>query len=652
MIRGARPVSPLAVTLLALAAVYGGHWLQRWGNDCTPPAAIGALIIASAVLSLLSGLWHHCFARSDAEETNPGEARISKSALAGALGIAALLLLVNLQAPAAGWDALGYHLNYPLQWAESGRCAPTLTGFGDYSPDYYPMLVSQVAYLLVLVQPALGELSGALWYVLQALALWQIMARMLPGAEFHAIRILLFLACISLPYTAIALLGTENDSAVAALCLAAIALLLPGPGERVVPTTQLALAGLAIGLAASVKFLALIYGAALLALALIQTGGELRRCLFLILPAVLAGAAQYVQNFLQTGNPLYPAELRLGGAILFAGFYPEEFFEAVAHHPFSLYGLLTDPGAAGALLAAVAGVLAWIKQPSPTRRSLFILAAAGPLLLFVFVYLSPLRPHRLAAAALAISIPAAALLLQTRLIVARLVLAAVVGLHLLLIGARIVQLHGSPWVEFVTMNDYDRATALTLLRQPAAVVAVVAILVGIIFGLRLLLTLRKRWLLAFAALLVLLLALPASLRRKQVSYRAEDLGHAWEFARRAPARATGVIGVNAVAPFRNDQNESPTILLLNREGGDVALHLRQERLRRGDDGWRLEGADAHPEAFARNIAALRRLVLVGSRNTPLSAPQWPAEREWLLEKKEWKRVAAWPTVEIYERYGS
>ncbi len=61
----------------------------------------------------------------------------SVSALSGFL---AIKVIYNLRYPPLGWDSIGYHLVFPVEWMKKGKIWFHPIIFGDPSPSYYPFM--------------------------------------------------------------------------------------------------------------------------------------------------------------------------------------------------------------------------------------------------------------------------------------------------------------------------------------------------------------------------------------------------------------------------------------------------------------------------------------------------------------------------------
>lgn len=213
------------------------------------------------------------------------------------LGVFALL-------PVTARDALIHHLAVPRWWLESGSTNP----IEWYAVSYYPML-AQLAYL-----PILQTLSAKFTAIYQILYLLPFAASCAVLTKTIAGRYTLpawapavaGLIAISLP--AIFRQASEPlvDLQLALFCAVGLVALLDS-------TIRVSTAGIALGLALSVKLNALPFVAlALLAAPLAKV--SFKRVLVCGVLAVLIASPWFIRNYFATGNPLYPIGTVQSGA--------------------------------------------------------------------------------------------------------------------------------------------------------------------------------------------------------------------------------------------------------------------------------------------------------------------------------------------------
>jgi len=217
-------------------------------------------------------------------------------------GLAVLLAFDVLlaSAPPTSGDALAYHLASPKDWLEQGRIVPIWWSWNSFQPFSTEMhmalglaldgaraamvvaaLLSAFSTFCVygLVRDLVGRAAG-----LAAACLWVVQGMFVWEASGGFVELLL-----------------AGLVALAAWHLVSL--------RRTQRVTDAAWAGLALGLAAGVKYHALAFVPALAAWTLLAAAGPLRRRAVLLgafcaLAAV--GAPWYVRNWVTAGNPVYP----------------------------------------------------------------------------------------------------------------------------------------------------------------------------------------------------------------------------------------------------------------------------------------------------------------------------------------------------------
>jgi hypothetical protein len=320
---------------------------------------------------------------------------VAATLAAGALG-------AGLAQPVGEYDALTYHLHFPVQWLNARRIFLIDTPFGDAAPAYAPGYGELwFAWLLAPwrgggFQPLNFKLAGvdALAKVGQfpffamALAALLSLARRLAGSKWTSYLPALVFAFT--PWAVTQAVSPAVDLLMAALFLTSLAFALHyrDEGDR----TALALAGAALGLALGVKFVALAYAPLVAAPPLVflirrRAARDLRWWL-----GPLAGCAAPwpLRNLILTGNPVFPLNVSGFGLTIFPGAYDRA---AMLQSPFHAPDLaaalavsgqaigfwLTPLAAAGVVLGLVA---AW-RQPA--WRAVAWLAPVGLIWHFLVV---------------------------------------------------------------------------------------------------------------------------------------------------------------------------------------------------------------------------------------------------------------------------
>jgi len=236
-----------------------------------------------------------------------------------------------LYAPAGpyGYDDLSYHLSTVATWIRYGDLRMIRFSMGDPSTPFYPILGEMASW--VLIAPFRDSDAVARWTQI-FFALFSFLAVAAIGRQLGLSRRDSALAAIAyagirhvLPVLAV---GAGNDHSTSFFTLAGIDAGLafarrPRPGTA-------ALTGVALGLLLATKYIGFLYAPVVLALvgtaALIERrehGIRARRLLGLgaLLLAVMAAAGgyTYLRNAVTTGNPIFPAPVRLLGTELLPG---------------------------------------------------------------------------------------------------------------------------------------------------------------------------------------------------------------------------------------------------------------------------------------------------------------------------------------------
>lgn len=415
--------------LMAGALAYSGAALVRRPLAEAPRAVrlVGAGLVATWLLVVVSLvlLFCQCFHAlvfagvslcvAGACRRWTGKATVSTGRLRLGGGAALLvavvgtLLLVQvaraLVLPPLAWDSLTYHLTIPAMWVQHGGywqwSAPD--AFGDYSRF-----------------PANGELFGAFlllpFHGDLLVNLFGLPYLLLGGAAIHGLATelgaprrgagvaaaLWMLAPPAFAYVTTQYVDLPMAAEVLAGWLFAVRFL------RTKSAVDGVLTGAAFGLAAGTKLLALLPAAiaVLVALWLLVRcrGRVLRGVGGGALAAVAVSVPWYVRNWIETGNPVYPFQVVLGGTVLFSGSTFQANVPVLPAGDTSYWTKLItfQPGFAPitlgppAVLVAVLGSLAVLCGLAGPRRAAFVALAAAiaaDLWLFAGEAMRPLREH-------------------------------------------------------------------------------------------------------------------------------------------------------------------------------------------------------------------------------------------------------------------
>jgi hypothetical protein len=251
-------------------------------------------------------------------------------------------------APPVAWDALTYHLTFPLHWLQSGHLDTLVQPTGEPSSTYYPLVGEMHFYwgLLSTGTDAWSALAQLPFLAFGALSVACI-ARIEGGGPGFALLAAALWA--SLPVALRQAVEPMVDIVQPAFFLAAAFLLLRWRSEG--GTWRLVLAGAALGLAAGVKYTGLVWALSLCplifaAIARRRPGGRWVYPVLLALGiATVLGGYSYVRNLWAGGNPVLPLHLALAGRTLFPGARAAgEYFGSALHQP-ALDALAVSPRA-------------------------------------------------------------------------------------------------------------------------------------------------------------------------------------------------------------------------------------------------------------------------------------------------------------------
>jgi len=232
--------------------------------------------------------------------------------------------------PPGSYDDLSYHLSAVATWIRHGDLRMVRFSMGDPSTPFYPILGEMASW--VLIAPFRDSDVAARWTQLP-FAFFSFLAVAAIARRLGLARREAALAAISyagirhvFPFLA---MGAGNDHSTSFFALAALDASLafarrPRPGAAVVT-------GAALGLLLATKYVGILFAPVLLAVLALAVLAERRRAepvparafagLAVLLAAVLAltGGYTYLRNAATTGNPLFPAPVRVFGFEVFPG---------------------------------------------------------------------------------------------------------------------------------------------------------------------------------------------------------------------------------------------------------------------------------------------------------------------------------------------
>jgi 4-amino-4-deoxy-L-arabinose transferase-like glycosyltransferase len=228
-----------------------------------------------------------------------------------------------ISAPLTDIDLLGFHLPGVARFIQGGtvwRVDQFLPGFGTAQyPNNGEFLI--MATILPWHDLAFARLPGVIFFVLTGVSVYAVAIEL--GSSRATATTFAALAVSVPPLSRFALEGLLDDLTLSMLAIAVLFLLRHARSER---PGELAIAGLALGLALGTKWFGLTSAAVVVvvwiavrvasrarAAAITREGGVLLGMM------ALGGGFWLVRNLIESGNPLYPKAVSLFGLKLFAG---------------------------------------------------------------------------------------------------------------------------------------------------------------------------------------------------------------------------------------------------------------------------------------------------------------------------------------------
>jgi len=234
------------------------------------------------------------------------------------LGFALVKVGINLVNPPFGWDNLNYHFTSPVEWLKHANLDNPITINDDPGPAYYP--INGSLFFLWLIFPFknvfLADLGQIPFFILAFLSVISIGIKLGLNRENSCLAACLFTL---IPNYFKQMEIAYVDVMVAALFLAGLNFLLLLNKEA--SLKNVLIYNLTLGLFLGTKTVALPY-AILLFIPLIYLYFNKRYAQFLLLSlaiVIIFGGFSYIRNFIQTGNPLYPLDLKLFAKTIFKG---------------------------------------------------------------------------------------------------------------------------------------------------------------------------------------------------------------------------------------------------------------------------------------------------------------------------------------------
>ncbi len=317
------------------------------------------------------------------------------------LGFGLVKLFINLVNPPFGWDSLNYHFVFPVEWLKHGNLDTPITVFDDPSPSYYP--INGSLYYLWLIFPLknvfLADLGQFPFFILAFLAVFNISKKLSLNNELSFYAAGLF----SLIPNYFKQLGIAYvDVMVAGLFLVCVNFILL-LHERF-NWRNVLVYSISLGLLVGTKTVALPYSAILFipfVYLAVRNIGKFHLLFFSLAVVVAFGGFSYIRNFIDTGNPLYPLNLKLFGFDILKGVMDNSVYRAhFKTEDYSLMKLLFHEGLGAQTVIFVLTAIflalpvAYIRNKRKINFVLFYLLILPLLVYLVYRYIIPLANAR------------------------------------------------------------------------------------------------------------------------------------------------------------------------------------------------------------------------------------------------------------------
>jgi len=317
------------------------------------------------------------------------------------LGFGLVKLFINLVNPPFGWDSLNYHFVFPVEWLKSGNLDTPITVFDDPSPSYYP--INGSLYYLWLIFPFknvfIADLGQFPFFILAFLSVFNISRKLGLNNELSFYAAGLF----SLIPNYFKQLGIAYvDVMVAGLFLVCVNFLLLM--HEKFTWRNVVVYSISLGLLVGTKTVALSYSAILFipfVYLAVKNTGKFHLLLVSLGVVVTFGGFTYIRNFIDTGNPLYPLNLKLFGSTILKGVMDNSVYRAhFKAEDYSLMKLLFHEGLGAqtvifvlpAIFLALPAV--YIKNRKKINFILIYLLALPVLVYLIYRYIIPLANAR------------------------------------------------------------------------------------------------------------------------------------------------------------------------------------------------------------------------------------------------------------------
>lgn len=312
--------------------------------------------------------------------------------------------LLSLLRPPTGQDGLAYHLPFALHYWNNGLGSLPITPFAG-NLSYFPATAELIQALFIGIPHSdiLANLPQTLAWLGSLLLVYFLIKKL--GNKDNAL-IALLMACL-IPEYLFQATSSYVDIIYGFFLLLAIFWGLEKDNWRTIGS------GTALGLALGCKYFAVLQVVIVVIILLVYRFRGIKALfkdiLIIGLLCLLVGGYWYVRNWVLTGNPFYPAQVSLGGFVLFSG--SSGFFNTSQGQDTKILEQIQHIALPVALYI-IYMFYYFLTKPKPTVKTSLVLL---PLLLILSVVVMPFREVRYIFSAVFLGIALASALMDTRL---------------------------------------------------------------------------------------------------------------------------------------------------------------------------------------------------------------------------------------------
>ena len=226
-----------------------------------------------------------------------------------------------------------YHLPFAVRWLQDGSLSRVWTPFGELAATYFPGNGEiWLCWLLALVGDDRLAKVGQWFFLLPTVAAIYALGRSAGGDRSSSIWAPL--CWLASPFVAHYSIRPNVDFPMTFLLVAGTVFLVRANRETEIDSRRgpLLLASLSFGAAAGTKSVALLFAFLPFLAVLWLAHRRVKTVLQVLAAALIGGGYWYLRNWIETGNPLYPYRLSLGGTVLFDGWYDASVMRATSEY--------------------------------------------------------------------------------------------------------------------------------------------------------------------------------------------------------------------------------------------------------------------------------------------------------------------------------